>query len=75
MIFNGKRLAVSGFCIIFANVKVKQQKVMCSKKYHKNENDYQEGRYSDGKHFSKKNKNNERKSRNNIKTNLKKEYL
>ena len=28
---------------------------MCSKKNHKNENDYQEGRYSDGKHFSKKN--------------------
>ena len=48
---------------------------MCSKKNHKNENDFQEGRYSDGKHFSKKNKNADRKSRNNVKTNLRKEYL
>ena len=48
---------------------------MCSKKHHKNESDYQENRYSDGKHFSKKNKNTERKSRNNVKTNLKKEFL
>lgn len=48
---------------------------MCSKKYHKNENDYQEGRYSDGKHFSKKNKNVDKKSRNNVKTNLRKEFL
>ena len=48
---------------------------MCNKKYHKNESDYQESRYSDGKHFSKKNKNTERKSRNNVKTNLKKEFL
>lgn len=49
---------------------------MCTKKNHKNENDYQEGRYSDGKHFSKKNhKNVDKKSRNNVKTNLKKEYL
>lgn len=47
---------------------------MC-KKDKRSKNDYEESRYSDGKHFSKKNKNNERKSRNNIKTNLKKEYL
>jgi hypothetical protein len=51
------------------------QIIMCNKKYHKNESDYQESRYSDGKHFSKKNKNVDKKSRNNVKTNLKKEYL
>ena len=50
-------------------------KDMCSKKNHKNENDYQENRFSDGKHFSKKNKNMDKKSRNNVKTNLRKEYL
>lgn len=48
---------------------------MCSKKNHKNENDYQENRFSDGKHFNKKNKNIDKKSRNNVKTNLRKEYL
>lgn len=48
---------------------------MCKKKSYKSENDYQENRYSDGKHFSKSHKNVERKSRNNVKTNLKKEYL
>ena len=47
---------------------------MCSKKFHKNENEHQENRFSDGKHFSKK-KNMDKKSRNNVKTNLKKEYL
>ena len=48
---------------------------MCKKDNQKHNNDYQENRYSDGKHFSKSHKNVERKSRNNIKTNLKKEYL
>lgn len=48
---------------------------MCSKKFHKNENDYQDNRFSDGKHFNKKNKNADKKSRNNVKTSLKKEYL
>jgi hypothetical protein len=47
---------------------------MCNKKSHKSDNAYQENRYSDGKHYSKK-KNTEKKSRNNIKTALKKEYL
>lgn len=49
---------------------------MCKKKFNsKNDNDHQESRYSDGKHYSKKHKNTEKKSRNNIKTDLKKEYL
>ena len=48
---------------------------MCKKNYSRNDNDYQENRYSDGKHFSRRNKNEERKSRNNIKMDLKKEYL
>ena len=47
---------------------------MCNKKYHKNENDYQEGRYSDGKHFSKGKKSTDTKSRNNVKSMLKKEF-
>lgn len=47
---------------------------MCNKKHHKNENDYRESRYSDGKHFSKKNKNADKKSRNNIKQDLRKQW-
>ena len=47
---------------------------MCKKDKRSN-NDYEENRYSDGKHYNKKHKNVEKKSRNNIKTNLKKEYL
>lgn len=48
---------------------------MCSKKIRKNEEEGKESRYSDGKHYSKKSKNADKKSRNNIKTDLKKEYL
>jgi hypothetical protein len=48
---------------------------MCKKNNPRHSNDYQENRYSDGKHFSKKNKNADKKSRNNVKTNLRKEYL
>ncbi len=48
---------------------------MCNKKKHKNENDYQENRFSDGKHFNKRNKYVDNKSRNNVKINLKKEYI
>jgi len=48
---------------------------MCNKKNHKSDNAYQESRYSDGKHYNKKHKNVEKKSRNNVKTDLRKEYM
>lgn len=35
----------------------------------------EENRFNDGKHFNKKNKNSEKKSRNNVKQSLRKEYL
>lgn len=47
---------------------------MC-KKDKRSKNDYEESRYSDGKHYNKKHKNVEKKARNNIKTDLKKEFL
>lgn len=46
---------------------------MCKKKNYPN-NDYEENRYSDGKHFSKKNKNVDKKSRNNVKQDLRKQW-
>lgn len=51
---------------------------MCSKKHNRyfgrdNYESYEDNRFNDGKHYNKKNKQSETKSRNNVKQNLRKE--
>jgi len=51
---------------------------MCSKKHNRysgrdNHESYEDNRFNDGKHYNKKNKPSEKKSRNNVKQSLRKE--
>jgi hypothetical protein len=51
---------------------------MCSKKHNRysgrdNHENYEDNRFNDGKHYNKKNKPSEKKSRNNVKQSLRKE--